>query len=198
VAETGAGEEASGAKPGAKARDATAEKAAPEGRNLGQAGEPAFSGSVSAIGDSVMLGGVGSLQKDIPGLAVVDAEVGMQVYTAIDILKARRAAGQLGEVVVVHLGNNGTFTEEQFDEIMRTLSGVDRVVFVNVKVPRAWERPNNQVISEGVQRHPNAALVDWYSASANRPGIFYGDGFHLRPAGQRFYADLISANLAAP
>lgn len=122
----------------------------------------------------------------------------MQVYTAIDILRARRASGQLGEVVVVHLGNNGTFTEEQFDDVMQTLSGVDRVVFVNVRVPRAWERPNNQVISEGVQRYPNAVLVDWYSASANRPELFYGDGFHLRPVGQRAYTDLISANLAAP
>jgi hypothetical protein len=143
-----------------------------------------------------MLGAVGSLQKNIQGLAVVDAEVGMQVYTAIDILKSRRASGQLGEVVVVHLGNNGTFTDEQFDEIMRLLAGVDRIIFVNVKVPRGWERPNNQVISEGVQRYPKAVLVDWYSASANRPGLFYGDGFHLRPGGQRAYTDLISANLA--
>ena len=142
-----------------------------------------------------MLGFVGGLQKDVQGLSVVDAEVGMQVYTAIDILKARGARGQLGEVVVVHLGNNGTFTEEQFDEIMRTLSGVDRVVFVNVKVPRTWERPNNRVISEGVQRYPNAVLVDWHSASADRPELFYKDGYHLRPAGQRIYAGLISAHL---
>jgi hypothetical protein len=161
-------------------------------------GEPEFTGSVSAIGDSVMLGAVSGLQKDIQGLTVVDAEVGMQVYTAIDILRARSASGQLGEVVVVHLGNNGTFTEKQFDEIMGLLAGVDRVVFVNVKVPRAWERPNNQVIYEGVQRYPNAVLLDWYSASVNRPEFFYNDGFHLRPIGQRAYADLISSNLAAP
>ena len=194
---SGAREEASEAKPRSRARDANAGKAASEGRTPGaaQAGQPTYTGSVSAIGDSVMLGALGGLQKDIQGLAVVDAEVGLQVYTAIDILKARRASGQLGEVVVVHLGNNGTFTEEQFDQIMRLLAGVDRVVFVNLKVPRAWERSNNQVISEGVRRYPNAALVDWHSASASRPGLFYSDGFHLRPGGQRFYARLISANL---
>ncbi len=199
---SGADEEASNAKPGTgpETQGATSWKVAHAGRAPGatRTGEPAFTGSVSAIGDSVMLGAVGGLQKDIQGLAVVDSEVGMQVYTAIDILKARRASGQLGEVVVVHLGNNGIFTEEQFDDIMRTLSGVDRVVFVNVKDPRVWERPNNQVISEGVQRYPNAVLVDWYSATVNRPELFYGDGFHLRPGGQRAYKDLISANLAAP
>ena len=154
-----------------------------------------FTGSVSAIGDSVMLGAVEGLQKEIQGLTVVDAEVGLQVYTAIDILKSRRASGYLGDVVVVHLGNNGVFTKREFDRIMRTLSSVDRVLFVNVSVPRTWEEPNNQVIAEGVARYPNTVLVDWHSASTDRSELFYKDGYHLRPEGRRIYADLISANL---
>jgi peptidoglycan/LPS O-acetylase OafA/YrhL len=154
-----------------------------------------FTGSVSAIGDSVMLGAVEGLQKDIHGLTVVDAEVGLQVYAATDTLRHRRASGQLGDVVIVHLGNNGIFTKRQFDEIMRILSGVDRVVFVNVAVPRAWQEPNNEVIAEGVESYPNAVLVDWHSASADRPELFYRDGYHLRPEGQRIYANLISAHL---
>jgi peptidoglycan/LPS O-acetylase OafA/YrhL len=161
----------------------------------GRTGSSEFTGSVSAIGDSVMLGAVGGLQKDIQGLTVVDAEVGLQVYAATDTLRYRRASGQLGDVVIVHLGDNGTFTKGQFDEIMRILSGVDRVVFVNVAVPRAWQEPNNEVIAEGVERYPNAVLVDWHSASADRPELFYRDGYHLRPKGQRIYADLISAHL---
>ena len=154
-----------------------------------------FTGSVSAIGDSVMLGAIRGLQKDIQGLTVIDAQVGLQVYTATDILKSRRASGQLGDVVVVHLGNNGTFTKGEFDQIMRILSGVDKVVFVNVSVPRPWEEPNNQVIAEGVARYPNTVLVDWHSASADRPELFYKDGYHLSPEGQQIYADLISAHL---
>jgi peptidoglycan/LPS O-acetylase OafA/YrhL len=161
----------------------------------GRTGSSEFTGSVSAIGDSVMLGAVGELQKDIKGLTVVDAEVGLQVYAATDTLRYRRALGQLGDVVIVHLGNNGTFTRGQFDEIMRILSGVDRVVFVNVSVPRAWEEANNEVIAEGVERYPNTVLVDWHSASADRAEIFYRDGYHLRPEGQRLYADLISSYL---
>jgi hypothetical protein len=179
-----------GETPGTKA-ETTAKKTWASGRT----GSSEFSGSVSAIGDSVMLGAVRGLQKDIQGLTVVDAEVGLQVYAATDILKSRRASGQLGDVVVVHLGNNGTFTKGEFDQIMRILSGVDRVVFVNVSVPRTWEEPNNQVIAEGVERYPNTVLVDWHSASADRPELFYSDGYHLRPEGQRIYADLISAHL---
>ena len=181
-----------GDAPGTKA-ETTAKKT----RDGGRTGSSEFIGSVSAIGDSVMLGAVGGLQKDIHGLTVVDAEVGLQVYAATDTLRYRRASGQLGDVVIVHLGNNGTFTKGQFDEIMRILSGVGRVVFVNVTVPRAWEEPNNEVIAEGVERYPNAVLVDWHSASADRPELFYGDGYHLRPEGQRLYADLISSYLPA-
>src|SRR5215204_689742 len=160
-----------------------------------KSGTTAYNGSVSAIGDSVMLGAVPSLQKDIRGLGVVDAEVGLQVYDAIRILQSRRATGQLGSLVIVHLGNNGTFTKQEFDRVMRVLSGVDKVVFVNVKVPRSWEETNNEVISEGVERYPNAVMVDWYAASANHPEYFYSDGYHLRPKAQKVYADLLSSHL---
>jgi lysophospholipase L1-like esterase len=64
-----------------------------------------------------------------------------------------------------------------------------------VKVPRPWEEPNNEVIAEGVHRHPKAVLVDWYSASVDRPELFYRDGYHLRPKGQQIYADLVSSYL---
>jgi peptidoglycan/LPS O-acetylase OafA/YrhL len=177
------------------AADAKARETAKKTQSSGRAGRSAYTGSVSAIGDSVMLGAVGGLQKDIRGLTVVDAEVGLQVYSAIDILRSRRASGQLGNVVIVHLGNNGTFTRGEFDRIMRILSGVDRVVFVNVKVPRPWEGPNNEVISEGVKRYPKAELVDWHSASVNHPEYFYSDGYHLRPEAQKIYADLVASHL---
>ena len=156
---------------------------------------PAATGPVSAIGDSVMLGSAGVLQKEIDELSVIDAQVGMQVSYAIDVLRSRRAAGQLGETVVVHLGNNGTFTAGQFDEMMRVLSGVNRVIVVNVRVPRAWETTNNEVIYAGVQEHPKAELIDWYSASAGQPALFVTDGVHLQPPGQRLYADMISAQI---
>ena len=158
---------------------------------------PAPTGPVSAIGDSVMLGAAAQLEEDVDQLMVMDAQVGLQVATAVDILAGRRATGQIGEVVVVHLGNNGTFTAEEFDEIMRTLSGTRKVVFVNNKVPRSWETTNNEVIADGTRRYDKAVLVDWYSASINHPEYFAEDGIHLQPAGQRAYSDLISAEIDA-
>ena len=189
--DTGATSESENLTLGRRSSPVVEENAAAEKRAGGE--KP-----VSAVGDSVMLGAAGQLEKDIPNLTVIDAEVGMQAYTAVEVLDARRAAGELGEVVVVHIGNNGVYTEEEFDQTMQALAGVRRVVFVNVNVPRAWEEPNNEVISEGVGRYPNAVLADWYSASVDHPEYFVEDGVHLQIKGQKVYAALIANQIEAP
>ena len=144
-----------------------------------------------ALGDSVMLGAVPSMTAAIPNLEV-DAAVSRQVSAGIDILAARRDAGTLGDVVIIHLGTNGTFTSGQFDEMMGILSGVQRVVFVNLKVPRDWEGEDNSVIADGVSRYPNAVLVDWHDTGDAHPEFFYDDEIHLRPEGADYYAQLIA------
>jgi len=151
---------------------------------------------VTAIGDSVMLAAASDLALAISGIEV-DAEVGRPVSVAIDILRARRSAGQLGDVVVVHIGNNSPFSPSQFDEMMELLTDVSRVVFINLKVPRGWEGPNNAVLAEGVARCPNAALVDWYTASVDHPEFFL-DGVHLRPEGAQAYVQLMAAYVDVP
>ena len=181
-----------------KTRTEAWEAAADEPEKPTQAAASAPMGPVTAIGDSVMLGAAAELQRTVDSLTVIDAEVGLQAATAIEILQARRAAGQLGEVVVVHVGNNGTFTAEQFDEMMGVLAGVRRVVFVNANVPRPWEGPNNAVLADGVRRYPSAVLADWHSASIDHPEYFVEDGVHLQIEGQQVYADLIASRLRTP
>ena len=147
---------------------------------------------VFAIGDSVMLGASDSLVSTIPNIEV-DAAVSRQVYAGIEVLRARRDAGTLGDVVVVHLGNNGTFSGEQFDEIMSILANVPRVVFVSVRVPRDWEGPNQATVADGVGRYPNAVLLDWYGSTAANMDFFVEDGIHLQRPGADFYAQLIQS-----
>ncbi len=146
------------------------------------------------MGDSVLLGSVAELEQAL-GQFDIDAAIGFQAANAIDVLRARRAAGQLGDIVLVHIGNNGIVTPEQFDEIMGLLANVPKVVVVNCKVPRPWEWPNNSVLNERVPRFPNAALVDWHAAGAAHPEIFWDDGIHPRPDGARLYTDLIVAKM---
>ena len=150
---------------------------------------------VTVVGDSVMLGAAGELERAL-GNPAFATDVGLQPMGVIEILKKRRTAGQLGEAVVVHAGNNVPFTTDQFDEMMGLLEDVPKVLIVNVKVPRPWEQLNNEVLADGVRRYPDkAVLVDWHAASADRPELFVDDGIHLQPEGQRVYADLIAAQL---
>ena len=159
-------------------------------------------GWVSAIGDSVMLGAVDALLQEMPNLVLLDAQGSRQPPAAIDVLRRRRAAGQLGESVVVHVGNNGPFTDEDFDEMMRVLAEVRKVLVVNVTVPSNVEDPvavpNNAVLAAGVQRYPNAVLVDWRAASGGHPEFFGEDGLHLTFQGAQAYADLIATHLGDP
>ncbi|MEK7248745.1 MAG: acyltransferase family protein [Chloroflexota bacterium] len=144
-----------------------------------------------AVGDSVMLGAANQLAATVPN-AEVDAAVSRQVSDGIAVLEARRQAGALGDVVIIHLGTNGSFTSGEFDQIMDILAGVQRVVFVNLKVPRDWEGGDNAILAEGVTRHPNALLVDWHTFAGAHPEFFYEDGIHLNPDGAAYYAQLIA------
>jgi hypothetical protein len=127
----------------------------------------------------------------------LDAAVSRQVSQGIGILRSRADSGLLGDVVVVHLGNNGYFSQGQMEEIMSILSGVDRVVFVTVKVPRDWEGANNGVI-QSAAAYPNAVVVDWHATGAENPGFFWDDGFHLRPHGAAFYAGMLAPQTKLP
>jgi peptidoglycan/LPS O-acetylase OafA/YrhL len=167
----------------------------PAATQTAQAKNIASLGRITAIGDSVMIGAARNLRQ--LGDVYIDAQVGRQVSTAIKLLRSYHDSGRLGPVVVLHIGNNGTFTAKHFDDIMKVLSDEKYVVFLNLKVPRSWEWPNNKVIMDGVSRYPNAIMVDWRAASADKPQLFWKDGIHLRPEGAKLYASLIGDALSA-
>jgi len=149
---------------------------------------------VLAIGDSVMLGASRELREAVTDVDV-DAQVGRQVSAALQRLRERKEAHLLPPAVIIHLGNNGTFSAKQFDDMMLLLQDVPRVVFLTNKVPRKWQEPNNHAMANGVTRYPNARLVDWHARSANHPEWFWQDGIHLRPEGAKMYANLIATTM---
>jgi peptidoglycan/LPS O-acetylase OafA/YrhL len=146
---------------------------------------------ITAIGDSVMLGAKTALEQRL-GSVRVDAAVSRQFGTAIDIIRSWHDNNILSDTVVVHMGTNGIITQGHIDAIMDILKDRKRVVFLNLKVPRRWEQPDNDVLSANIPKYKNAVLIDWNSVASAHPEWFYDDGFHLRPDGQRAYADLIA------
>ncbi|HEX5850984.1 MAG TPA: acyltransferase family protein [Rubrobacter sp.] len=204
------GDQARAQKTGAPGKDASG-KAGPsestggrhatearDGARQGIRGEPGPRGRVTAIGDSVMLGAVDNLQQDIPRLTTIDARGSRQIPEATRILEQLDASGDLGSVVILHIGDNGAITDEQFDQAMDILSDTKTVLVVNTTVPDGYQwAPNNEVLADGVARYPaRAVLVDWYARSKGHPEYF-NDGLHLTPSGARAYADLIASTYRA-
>jgi hypothetical protein len=161
--------------------------------NAGAVPTPAqVSGSVSAVGDSILLDIQPYLQTEVPG-ARIDGLVSRQFETGIGVVQAERATGTLGTVLVVELGTNGSVTASDFDAMMQAASGVKRVVFVNINVPRSWMAPDNAVLAAGVARYPGVAeLADWNALSTGHPEWFTPDQVHLQPAGAQALATLVA------
>ncbi len=154
--------------------------------------------TLTALGDSVMLGAKAGIEGLGPGVVLVDADKNRQVAVGIQLMRDHVAGGTLGNTVLFGFGNNGTFRAEQFDEVMEVAAG-RHVIFVNNRVPRDYMDPNNAVIAAGVARHPNATMIDWRTisdkAEVDGVPVFYTDGTHLRQDGSALYVRLVVDNL---
>jgi hypothetical protein len=149
-------------------------------------------GPVTAIGDSIMLDIQPELSVDLPGVTV-DGLVSRQFQAGVGVVRADRAAGTLGTVLVMELGTNGPISSADVDAMMQAAQGVARVVFVNVNVPRSWVAADNAALAAGVARYPGlAVLADWNALSTPHPEWFSTDQVHLNPAGASALAALIA------
>ena len=144
---------------------------------------------VLAIGDSVMLGAARELAARG---ATVDAMKSRSVRQALEIVNYLKSIRRLGSIVVIHLGTNSTTSTEVLDEIMASLIDTPLVLFLTVHVPSEPRQSiNNRLINALPTRYGNVKVLDWYSVAQQYPEYLYSDETHLRPAGARFYADLI-------
>lgn len=142
-----------------------------------------------AVGDSVMLGAAGTL---VQSGFVVDAVESRQLRDGVEVIESLQQQGRLGQIVVVHLGSNGTIDESAITKLMDSLADVSQVVLLTSDMPREWTAGNNSLIYDAANDYPNVMVLDWAGLKDACPGdCFASDGFHLRPDGQRYYAVLI-------
>jgi peptidoglycan/LPS O-acetylase OafA/YrhL len=154
--------------------------------------------SVLAIGDSVMLGAAQQLFDTINPVKPVnvDASQNRQFSAGVDTLQTYADQGLLpSDVVVVHLGTNGTVNPDDFNRMMGILGDVRKVLILTAKAPRPWEEQVNSTILTEAKRYKNAVIVDWHTIGGEHPEFFGDDAIHLRPDGAAFYARLIANNL---
>ncbi len=147
--------------------------------------------SVAIIGDSVLAGAQASVDEAIENPLIIDATVSRQFKHAASVVADLRASGTLGSVVVIHLGTNGAFSDATFDEVMASVSDVERVILVTAKVPRRWEERVNAAIASGAQRHPSVEVLDWHAIAAPHPEWFRDDQVHLNRDGMAAYGEAL-------
>ncbi len=143
---------------------------------------------MTAIGDSVMLGASGALEKAFD--VTVDAAVSRQFPQFVERVNARKAAGQLQDVVIIHPGTNGT---AYWDMLKNTLDGLrDRqVVLVTVNTPNSWMDDSNRNIRGMANQFDNVRIADWEVASEGHREYFVYDGTHLTTEGIKAYVQTI-------
>ena len=146
---------------------------------------------ITAVGDSVLVAGAEKMEEYIGEGLYISAAIGRQAVQVPAILRERRQAGTLGSIVILQIGANGYVTDENFNDIMAELKEVRAVIFINVRVPKEWERANNTTLATGVKRYPNAVLLNWYGTSAGHPEYLKDDGVHPYQIGREVYAKLI-------
>ncbi len=150
---------------------------------------------VTAFGDSVLLAGASGLKEIFPKM-IIDGEVGRQVEDSPPLLQALKDKKQLEDNVLLSLGTNGPFTDEEFDQMMKVIGTKRRVFVLNVHVPtQRWQNEVNQKLSEMAEKYKNITLIDWYNYSSSQPGWFYDDQVHPNPEGIIPYCSLIAESL---
>lgn len=145
---------------------------------MGKPGRGFLRGHITAIGDSVMVDYQHLLAKDLPGVAI-HATVGMQWYTGRAELATLRAHDRLGAIVIVALGTNGPISTTLMSEMLKTLKGASRIIFVTNHVDRPWQNPNNALLEKTAIAHPHIVIANWYARSKAHPAWFYADDTHL-------------------
>jgi peptidoglycan/LPS O-acetylase OafA/YrhL len=151
----------------------------------------------AVFGDSVVLGARNSLRESL-GEITIDAEVSRQPKVIAERIQIRKTEKRLSQVVVIHMGTNGTMRDDVLRKTIAGLADRKRVVVVNVRVPRAWMKQNNKIIAQTVTEFPNVRFVDWAAASKGKKKYFAPDGVHLTKSGGKVFADLINEAITAP
>ena len=152
--------------------------------------------SVIVMGDSLTVDIGEKFQELYPG-AVIDGKIGRQLYVAIEEAKDYAQYNNENSAIIFQLGTNGPFTESQIEELVKVFDKAD-IYFVNIKVPRAWEKTVNTALKEAKEKHSNITIIDWYTVANSGKDLFEPDRVHLNQTGIKEMITLIERNLKRP
>ena len=149
------------------------------------------------IGDSIMQGAAPMIDDVLGRDIYVDAARKRRMEDVPDLIETLYRERHLSHTVVIHLGSNRPFEDSVFDEVMKTLLDhqVERIIFINVRRPIAWEYYINQKFAQDIARWPQGELIDWYALAHTEQGWFIRDQTHLSYYGSKAYVEAIKKQL---
>jgi hypothetical protein len=141
-----------------------------------------------------MLGAVDELRRT--GFEV-DVRGCRQMSEGLGVLRDRRRAGSLPDVVVIALGTNWTVSTAEIRSARRIL-GPDRVLGMVTPPEAGGGRTSDHVVIRAAgKRWPvRVKVLDWVAYSAGKGWTW--DGMHLKPAGAAGFARLLSRAFTWP
>ena len=150
--------------------------------------------SVTAVGDSVMVASTPALQQALPGI-YIDAMVGRQFSTGLQVIADLKARGLLRPIVVVGLGTNGTVTAAEISQLFAEIGPARRLVLVNTFEARPWEHEVNATLAAAAREHSAVVLANWHATIEHRTNLLWPDGIHPQPSGGIVYAKMLKRAL---
>lgn len=149
---------------------------------------------MTAVGDSVMVASTPALQQAMPGI-YIDAMVGRQFSTGLQVITDLKARGLLRPIVVVGLGTNGTVTAGEISQLFAEIGPNRKLVLVNTFEARPWEQEVNATLAAAAADHQGVVLANWYTTIVHRTNLLWPDGIHPQPSGGIVYARMLNAAL---
>ena len=152
---------------------------------------------VTFIGDSILLASADKVKEVFPK-AIVDGQIGRQLYQSNEVINSLKASGKLKGTVVTVLGSNGTFTDGQLNDYINAI-GTDREqYFVTSSVDKVWVEDANNRLFAAANRFSNVKVIDWRTFAKGHDDWYYEDGIHPNATGAlefaKFVANQISQN----
>lgn len=152
--------------------------------------------SLIVIGDSLTVDIGEKIKEKYPG-AIIDGKISRQLTAATALADQYANYNNENTAVIFQLGTNGFFTESQVEELVKKFDKAD-IYFVNVKVPRTWEKTVNKELDALKERHSDITIIDWYSVANNNQNYFEPDKVHLNSEGVETMVSLIEKSLKHP
>ena len=146
---------------------------------------------VTAIGDSVLLDADKDLKSMIPD-CIVDAKESRQVAKARTVVDELKQKGELGDIVILALGTNGTFSPTVGKKLVKAIGKKRQIYWVTVYGEHLqWQESSNEMIWSMAEEYDNIHVIDWTAYCAGHEEWFLQDGVHLTQEGCRAYAQMI-------